>query len=154
MSAAPELSPEKPATAPAPAERISYLTLVFRELKQSRTAIWGLWSIAALFALGVYAPLISLNQPLLFADSSGWSSPWLRALFDRLQFESAVDIFFNLILAASPLHLAAYWIAKRRLGPRFPDVRGKLVRTSCVLQLVLFTLVAPERLGSVDNPLH
>jgi peptide/nickel transport system permease protein len=154
MSAAPEIVPEPPAPELGPSERIGYFTLVFRELVKSRIAVAGLWSIALLFALGVYSPLISLDQPLLFVDQSGWSFPWFRALFDRLQFENAVDVFFNLILVASPLSVFAYWLTKRRSGARFPALRAKLVRNLIVLQLLGFALVAPQSFGPLDNPLH
>ena len=42
------------------------------------------------------------HQPFLLRDASGWWSPWLRGLFDRLVFESSVDIFFNLLLVLAP----------------------------------------------------
>ena len=62
-------------------------------------------------------------------------------------------MFFNLILIASPLHVAVYLVARRRLGPRFAAVRGKLVRALCVLQLALFALVTPERFASPTDPM-
>lgn len=152
MSAAPELVPEPVEVSPT--ERVPYFTLVFRELRKDRTAVVGLWSIALLFALGVFAPVISLDQPFLFSDGSGWSSPFVRALLDRLVFENAVDVFFNLLLLALPIHALAYAVARRRLGPRFPAQRGKLLALLAGVQLLAFVAVAPQRFGPVDNPLY
>ncbi|HEY8945039.1 MAG TPA: ABC transporter permease [Polyangiaceae bacterium] len=153
MSAAPVLGPSQEVPEAAPAERISYASLVFTELRKNRVAVAGLWSIGALFALAVFAPLFSLNQPFLYVGANGWSSPWLRALFDRLQFENAVDVFFNLALAASPLYVLGYVLATRR-GARFARERGKVVLVLIGVHLAFFTLLAPERLGRFDNPLH
>lgn len=135
------------------AERISYSTLVFRELRKNRIALTGLWAIGLLFALGVYAPLLSLNQPFVLRDASGWSSPWARALFDRLQFENAVDVFFNLILVLGPLYFAAYRLTKRRFGADFVRVRARVVGGILATHFLCFGLVAPERFGPIDNPL-
>lgn len=146
----PRSEPEADAATP----RVSYLSVVLQKLRQNRQAVLGLWAIAGLFGLGVYAPLISLNQPLLFRDEQGWSSPWLRGLFDRLVFENSVDIFFNLLLVASPIWLIGRLVAKRWLGPRFAERRGKLVAIGVLLQLGAFMLVAPQSFGPLDNPLH
>lgn len=155
MSAAPIPDEDTRAPGAAPAPRVSYFTLVARDLKKKRLAVVGLWSILALFALAVYAPLVSLNQPFVLRDTAGWSSPWVRALFDRLQFENAVDVFFNLLLVASPLYAALYAVVKRRTRARFTEVRGRLLRAFLLVHVGLFALVAPERyLGVLDNPVY
>ncbi len=136
------------------ARRLSYFTLVWRELSRDRLAVAGLWSVGGLFALAVGAPLLSQNQPFLFRDASGWSSPWLRGLFDRLVFESAVDVFFNLLLVLGPLYALAHFALKRALGARFDGARKRLGLGFALGFVALFLAVAPARFGGLENPLH
>lgn len=153
MKSAPLPLPEE-AEIPAVATRVSYFSLVFQELKKNRIAVLGLWSIAGLFALAVYAPLISLNQPFLFRGEQGFSSPFAQALFDRLQFENAVDVFFNLLLVESPLVATLVWFLRRRLGERFAGVRGKLVLVLFAAHFGIFSLLAPKEFGPFENPFY
>jgi peptide/nickel transport system permease protein len=101
----------------------------------------------------VYAPLLSFDQPLLWVDDSGLSSPWLRSLFNRLAFENAVDIFFNLAMVASPLYFALLAWLRRRLGERFRSERGRIIAALVALHFVAFGLIAPQSWGPIDNPL-
>lgn len=134
--------------------RLSYWSMVWAELRKNRVAVLGLYCIAGLFALAVCAPLVSMSQPFVYRDAAGWSSPLLGALFNRLLFESSVDIFFNLLLVGSPLYLAAYLFWKRRLGSRFPERRGRLLVAFALVHGALFLASAPEHAGPLDNPLH
>jgi peptide/nickel transport system permease protein len=90
-----------------------------------------------------------LNQPFYWDAGSGVRFPFFGALFNRLLFENAVDVFFNLLLVCAPAYAIA-WVVLRRRG-----VSGaRLVQFACALQVVLFTLAAPERFFGVSNPLH
>jgi peptide/nickel transport system permease protein len=142
-----------PGSEPA-ARRISYFTLVWRELSRDRLAVAGLWSVGGLFALAVGAPLLSHNQPFVLHDASGWSSPWLRGLFDRLVFESAVDVFFNLLLVLAPLYALARFVLRRVALARFDAVRQRLGVGFALLFVALFLAVTPARFGTLENPLH
>ncbi len=115
--------------------------------------MFGLRAVVGLVALAVGAPLIASNQPFLLRDASGWWSPWLRGLFDRLVFESSVDIFFNLLLVVTPVVAGGYF-ALARLGGAFAARRARLLRGSLVLFAVFFCLLTPERWGSLDNPFY
>jgi peptide/nickel transport system permease protein len=136
------------------ARRISYFTLVWRELRKDRVAVFGLWAVGALVVLAVGAPLIALNQPFLYRDAHGWSSPWLRGLFDRLVFESSVDVFFNLALVLAPLGLVAHAALRRRLGARFEAARGRFWVALAAVLVTLFVALLPDRIAGADNPLH
>jgi peptide/nickel transport system permease protein len=133
-------------------ERVSYSTLVFRELAKNRLALGGLWAIFALILVATTAPVLCLNQPFLYDDGSGLRSPWLASLFDRLVFENSVDIFFNLLLVGSLPCWAIYALFRRRLGPRFGAIRPRLVRGFLLALAAAFLLIAPERFGTLKNP--
>jgi ABC-type dipeptide/oligopeptide/nickel transport system permease subunit len=136
---------------PAATTRTSYFSLVWKELKKDRLAIFGLWAVAGLIAVAVGAPLFVSNQPFLLRDASGWWSPWLRGLFDRLVFESAVDIFFNLLLVLAPLVALGSW-ALGRFG--HATYRPRFWRGSALAFAFLFAALMPERFGQLENPLH
>ena len=143
-----------PAAKAAEDERSAgFFALAARELRKNRLAVLGLWAILGLFLLAVFAPVLAQNQPFLYRDDSGWSSPWLVALFDRLAFENAVDIFFNLLLVLSPFAVAGGWWLRRRLGPRLPDVMPRLAGRLVLGFLLLYVAVATTSVGSFENPL-
>ena len=135
------------------ATRTSYYSLVVRELKKDRLAMLGVKAVLGLVVLAIGAPLIASNQPFLLHDESGWWSPWLRGLFDRLVFESAVDVFFNLLLVLAPFVALGIWALGRMKPPRVA-LRGRFLRGAGLAFVVLFALLAPERVGSLNNPLH
>ncbi len=139
----------------APAvRRVSYFSLVWRELRRDRLAVFGIWAVVVLLVLAVGAPLVSSNQPFWFHDARGWSSPWLVGLFDRLVFESSVDIFYNLLLVLLPLFLLAYAAARRFFGGRLVRRRGRLVAGCAVVFSLQFLALTPATIGGVENPLH
>ena len=137
-----------------PVPRESYGGLVWRELRKNRTAVWGLWSISALLVIAVWAPVVSSNQPFLYDDGTGLRSPWLLGLFDRLVFENAVDIFFNLLLVLVLPAYALYRLLARRYGARFAELRPRVLKGIALTFAALFVLMTPESFGGLDNPLH
>lgn len=142
------------ASATEPTARVGHWSLVFREFKRSQLAIVGMWAVLGLVALAVFAPVLSLNQPFVFATERGLSFPWFRALFDRLVFENGIDIFFNLLLAAAPVYAVVYAVRRKQLGERFAAKRGKLLGYFALAHTVLFLLVTPARFGPLENPLY
>jgi peptide/nickel transport system permease protein len=134
--------------------RIPYWQIVWEQLRKNPLAIFGLWCIGAFVVAAVYAPLLSFDQPLLWVDEAGLSSPWLRSLFNRLAFENAVDIFFNLAMVASPFYLAVVVWLRRRLGQRFRSERGRIIGALVALHFVAFGLIAPQSWGPFDNPFY
>lgn len=138
----------------AEAVRSSYSGAVAAQLRKNRVAVFGLRCIAGLFALAVCAPLISLDQPLLWWDAEGLRFPLFASLFNRLHFENAIDVFFNLALVLSPLYAAVYFGARRWRGRAFAALRPRLLGALLAAQLLATALWIPERLGPVENPLY
>ncbi len=132
------------------AARLSYSALVFAELRRNRVAMAGLWCILVLFVLAVCAPLVSLNQPLLWNTGGVWTAPLLPALFNRLLFENSIDILFNLLLVTAPIYVLVYVL----LAKRTPTKRVRLLLSIAAVHTLLFASVAPERIGPWSNPLH
>jgi peptide/nickel transport system permease protein len=130
--------------------RSSYSHLVWTEFTKNKIAVAGLVSIGVLFALAVFAPLLSLNQPFVWDAGQGRSYPFFSALFNRLLFENAVDVFFNLLFVLSPVYVALYVQAKRRYRASVPSI----VRVLVLLHVALFSLSTPERVFGASNPLH
>jgi peptide/nickel transport system permease protein len=145
--------PELPGVDEAATERIGGFALVLRELEKNRVAVWGLRAIALLVVLAVTAPVLSSNQPFVWRDATGISSPWLRSLFDRLVFENAVDVMFNLLLVLAVPFAVAYFVTKRRLGTRFSRARSRLLAAFALIYVASFLAIAPKHWGPLDNPL-
>ncbi|HEX6271483.1 MAG TPA: ABC transporter permease [Polyangiaceae bacterium] len=146
-------TPDLPSLEETVTERVGGFELVVRELRKNRVAAFGLRAIALLVVLAVSAPLISSNQPFVYRDATGFSSPWLHSLFDRLLYENAVDLFFNLLLVLTGPTAIGVMVAKRRLGPRFRRARGRLLAAFALGLLALFLVVAPKHWGPFENPL-
>lgn len=132
------------------AQGVSYWASVGRRLRKNRLAVLGVYAIVGLVALAMAAPVLSLNQPFFWSAGEGLELPWLRALFNRLLFESAVDLFFNLALVLAPFVALAHALLRRArpLGARrfWLGVGGAF--------LGLFVILAPERWGRLDNPAY
>ncbi len=140
-------------TAPNRTPSVGYFTLALRELKKDRLAMTGLWAILALSLLAIFAPVLAQNQAFAFREASGWRFPWFESLFDRLVFENAVDIFFNLLLVSSPLLVGVYLVARRRLGSRFAGARPRVLRRLAAAVAIVYVAIAPTHFGPVENPL-
>lgn len=140
-----------PAPPAAPADGSSYAEAVLRRLSKNRTAVFGIYAVLGLIVVATFAPVLALNQPFYWDAGSGPEFPWLRALFNRLLFENAVDLLFNLLLVTAPgVWLAARWLRRRRPGlGRAPAY----ARCLAVVGL-LFVCVSIESIGPLNNPLH
>jgi peptide/nickel transport system permease protein len=140
-----------PAPSAAPADGSSNAEAVLRRLSKNRTAVFGIRAVLGLIVVATFAPVLALNQPFYWDAGSGPEFPWLRALFNRLLFENAVDLLFNLLLLASPwVWLAARWLRRRR-----PRVGRAGAYARCLAAVgVLFVCMSIESLGPLQNPLH
>lgn len=130
--------------------RASYWSVVGEQLAKNRIAVFGLWCIAALFVLAVVAPLVNLGQPIVWSTPAGTSFPLFGALFNRLLFENAVDVFFNLLLVLTPVFGVAWWAMRARGGLS----RGRAAGLLLIAQTVAFLLVSPQSFFGVANPLY
>ena len=118
------------------------------------TAKVGLWLLALLLFLAVFAPLIASSRPYFLwvpeqaggtgfgALPSGWSFPLFTSLFDRNQFQSGVDLFFNGLLVLLPVFLGLIFVRRIR------QVWCRLLPAWVVLAAVLGAVLAhgePDR---------
>jgi peptide/nickel transport system permease protein len=138
----------------AAVRRVSYFSLVWRELRRDRLAVFGIRAVVVLVVLAVGAPLLSSNQPFWYHDAHGWSSPWFDGLFDRLVFESSVDIFFNQLLVLIPPFLLVCGVYARIDGESFQRRRGRLLALFGALFLLQFLARMPATVGGAENPWH
>lgn len=151
-------APPAPPTAavhdPALGEQASYLSMVWAQLKKNRISLWGVWCIVFLVGLAILAPLISLSQPFYFSAEGVTRYPFVPSLFNRLLFENAVDIFFNLALVLSPIYLTVVLGARKRWGARFARIKLRLVLGMALAHVVLASLMLPSSLFGLKNPLY
>jgi peptide/nickel transport system permease protein len=133
--------------------QVPYHVVVWRRLYRQKIAAFGIWAIAGLCIVSVFAPLICCNQPLLWIDAQGLRIPILRALFNRLLFENSVDVLFNLALLATPVWLLLYGLPRRWWERSGKLTRGRVLRGLPLAVLLIFVAISPERLGSWKNPL-
>ena len=132
-------------SSPEAVPRVTYWTIVWTQLRKNRIAVFGLWCIGALFFVATYAPLLSFNVPILLVDEE-LRFPFFAALFNRLLFENAVDIFFNLLMVLLPFYTLLFW-GGRRLGRGQRWARsGQLVGILGLVHLVLFASMAHREL--------
>ena len=127
-------------------EYASYWAIVWEQFKKNRIGYFALWAIFGLFMIAVYAPVFVMKIPFVWTDESGTSFPWFRGLlFNRNVFESGVDLFFNLLLVASPvLAGVAVWTKKKSRSLNFQDaakLRGRVIRIAAISILVCFVIL-------------
>jgi peptide/nickel transport system permease protein len=140
-----------PSPPEAPADGTSIAEAVLRRLSKNRTAVFGAHAVLGLILAATCAPVLALNQPFYWDEGAGPEFPWLSALFNRLLFENAVDVLFNLLLVTAPL----VWLAARWLRRRRPGLGGAEAYARCLAAVgLLFVGVSIESIGPLKNPLH
>lgn len=73
----------------------SYWEIVWKQFCKNRFSVAALWTLAILFLLAIFAPVLASNIPFYYRDERGGVWPWFRALFNP---EETVDYWFNLAL--------------------------------------------------------
>ncbi len=118
-------------------EKVSYWSVVWSQFKKNKMAIWGLWAIAVMFFLAVYAPLIAFDAPFYYSINGAGEYPFFKELFNANRFENSVDIFFNIIMVASPLYILFFvFITKKIMSP------VKAVGVLMIVQVLAFIIVS------------
>jgi ABC-type dipeptide/oligopeptide/nickel transport system permease subunit len=85
----------------------------------------SLYALAALFALAIFAPVLSSSHPFFWSGPDGAKFPWFQGLFNRNYYENGVDTFFNLVMVFG-LPLFFVWLGlARRLRKRIPAKRTR-----------------------------
>jgi len=125
--------------------------MVAARFAQRRLAVFGGRAVLGLALLATLAPALAQNQPFYWDAGQGAELPWLSALFNRLLFENAVDLFFNLLLVlAVPAALVIRLL--RRLRPGLTRARAWLGALGVALSL--FVCASVEGVGDLKNPLY
>ncbi len=105
--------------------RDSQWSIVARQFRRKRSAVWGLRITIGLILLAIYAPVLASGIPFVWKEPGGsLQLPWLTRLFDVNVWEHGIDRFFNLLLVSVTL-----WFVVRlvlRFAVRGRDDRDRL----------------------------
>ncbi len=124
----------------------SYGGIVWQQFRKNLPAVLGLWCVVILFLLATYAPILCMDHPLIYYAGGQISFPLFQTLFNRLLWENGVDVFFNLIMALSPLYVVWLILFRRSLF--------KTLLRLAILHVVVFLFVIPEAYPGRPNPLY
>ncbi|HVE41265.1 MAG TPA: ABC transporter permease [Planctomycetota bacterium] len=100
----------------------AYFDVVWKQFRKNRIAVWMLWIVAALFLVGIFAPVLASNQPYWFRETDGsLRFPWLVSLFNA---DTAIDFVFNsALILFFPWLLASLYLNQRARGRKVPGRR-------------------------------
>lgn len=88
-------------------------SIVSRQFRKNRAAVWGLRGVAVLLLIAIYAPLIACGLPFVWQLPGGsLEFPWFAKMFDVIYWENGIDRFFNLMMIAVPLGYLIQYAAK------------------------------------------
>jgi len=94
----------------------TYWDIVKGQFRKNRTAVAALYLTIGLFGLAIVAPLLATSSPFYLSTKDGTEFPWFRDLFDQNRFQGGVDLFFNLLLVATPfVYLATRLLPTKRV---------------------------------------
>jgi peptide/nickel transport system permease protein len=113
----------------------TYWDIVKGQFRKNRTAVAALYLTIGLFALAIVAPLLATSSPFYLKTKDGTEFPWFRDLFDQNRFQGGVDLFFNLLLVATPFVL---------LAVRFLPTKRVLQVSGVVILYVFFCMAGPK----------
>ena len=71
------------AKASADSEDLTYGDIVWAQFRKNTVSYYSLWFLGFLFALAIFAPVISSDRPFIWGTAEGTSYPWVTSLFDR-----------------------------------------------------------------------
>jgi peptide/nickel transport system permease protein len=132
----------------------SYWSIVRRQLRKNRVAMFGLWCVLGLLLVAIYAPVVASDRPFYYSGPEGTRWPWFSELFDRIQVKQPVDLFFNLLMLALPPFAVAWVLVRGRLRARGRWTARSMRRTAGLMGfLVVWTylgVTASDALAS--NP--
>ena len=127
-----------PETATKQEEDLTYGDIVWGQLRKNTYAIYALYMLIGLFAIAIYSPLLASDRPFVWTQDGVTTYPWFSSLFDRNYFENAVDIFFNLLMAASVPVIGIWYAGLKYLQKNEPVKRPRRRK----IQRMTFTLIA------------
>ncbi|MGE3966274.1 MAG: ABC transporter permease, partial [Planctomycetota bacterium] len=125
--------------------------IVVGQFRKHRTAMMGLWVLALLFLLAIFAPVLATSSPFYrspvvqidpvtgASGAAGFDLPWFRDLLDQNVFPSGVDLFFNLLLLASPFFVLVALLLRRY------SARARFLACALPFLYGFFIVAGPER---------
>jgi peptide/nickel transport system permease protein len=97
--------------------------IVWGQFARRRLPLLAFLGVGVLWLVAVACPLVASDQPFLWqVDGGRWESPWLLNLFNRLSYETGIDVAFNCLLVALPALLPLVWVGWTR-SARLPGRR-------------------------------
>ena len=135
-------------------EGLTYRRLLWRRFMRDRVAMVGLWLIAGLFAVAIFAPLLTSGKPLLLRRDGDLSSPLLRDIVAPLESpEANLERVYNFVLVyllAAGALIGVPMLALRLAARRVPrKALGMAAAALGVLVLIPFFTVQ-GRLDKTD----
>lgn len=112
-------------TAAKPGDDLTYFDIVWDQFRRNRVSYVSLYALGFLFALAIFAPVISSSHPFIWGGSEGTEFPWLKGLFNRRYYENPVDTFFNLVMVFGLPLLGGFLLAAKRMVATIPDKRPR-----------------------------
>lgn len=132
-------------------EKIGFWTIAWEQFRKNKLAMAGLYCLVFLLIIAVYAPVFTLDKPFFYYTSKeGVFLPWFISLFDRQFFKNGVDIFFNLLMALSPIYLFTWYALRKKLRKAFGVYFMSIVSGFVVFQMAAFGLLM--QYGSYSRP--
>ncbi len=126
----------------------SYLDIVWEQFQKNRAAYGALWILLPVFLIGVLAPAIASNIPLVFHDGDKTLYPWFRALFHP---DEVVDFVFNMGLIGFIPWIFIAVVSNMRAKRRGLTVPKRLLTSAfqfvAVMALLTLLFGLPEKLG-------
>lgn len=112
----------------------------WKQYKKGKIGLLALALLTLFFLIGLYAPLLASNKPLLLTWKGSLYSPLIRYLFYPGFYTKPIDLFFNILMFTLPVVLFAIWLKKWR----FPFLTAMVV-----VQCLIFALL---QFGYVKDP--
>lgn len=91
----------------------SYLEVIWKQFKKQRIARIALTIICLFILVGIYAPFLASNKPLMLKYRNEWYFPLFRYLLYSGFYTKKLDIFFNLFIFTLPLSIILSVIPKK-----------------------------------------
>jgi peptide/nickel transport system permease protein len=100
-------APTTQGSIPSTRPRDSQWSIVGRQFRRKRSAVWGLRITLGLVLTAIFAPVFASGIPFVWKEPGGsLQFPWFTTLFDVNIWEHGIDRFFNLLLVAVTLWFA------------------------------------------------
>lgn len=128
----------------------TYWQIVWKQFCRQRLGVIALIIIMFFVIVGIYAPFLASDKPLIVQFHGTWYFPLFRYLFYPHFFTKSLDIFYNLLMFTFPLFILA-WIGLRH----FPVYRFWVLMSIATLHLILFgwILLYPPKDPSFNSQL-